>query len=226
MGQSVVLIARTEPETWLKQSILQKEDIQIQRTDQYDVGFKLIAGSPCDLFVAWDMSQDPDLGAFIERLLFDLPVSPPMGILVTSQGNPGLQQKFILAHLDATATLEEFNMVIARVLNLPVRAYRRYLIRMHLGVAGRNTNLIATLSSVNISAGGLLVESTRELPVGQTYMWSFSGAKGLEALSIPGKILREVEEQRRGNLRRYAIQFDPAAVAQCQSLGQYLSDKY
>jgi hypothetical protein len=226
MGHHIILIVRTEPALWLKQAILQKEDLQLHRTDQYDVAFKLIAGAPCDLFVAWDMSQEPGLVAFIERLLFDLPGSPPMGILVTAQAHPGLRQKFIQTRLDAAATLEEFNMAVARALNLPVRAHRRYLIRMHLGVAGGNTNLIATLSSVNISAGGLLVESTRELPVGQTYMWSFSGAKGLEGFSIPGKILREVEEQRHGNLRRYAIQFDPAAKAQCQTIGQYLADKY
>ena len=226
MGSHVALIVRTEPPAWLKQSILQKDDIQLQRTDQYDIAFTLMAGAPFALFVAWDMSQDSGLVTFIERLLFDLPGTTPPGLLITQQKHPGLQQKFIQAHLDGAATLEEFNMAVARALNLPVRAHRRYLIRMHLGIAGGSTGLIATLSSVNISAGGLLVESTRELPVGHSYMWSFSGAKGLEGFSIPGIILREVEDQRHGNLRRYAIQFDPAAKAQRETLGQFLADKY
>ena len=208
------------------QTILQKDDLQLQKTDQYDAAFMFLTEAPCDLLIAWDFSQDPGLAAFLERLLFDLPGTPPVGILATAQNHPGLQQKFIQTFLNSDATLEEFNMAVARALNLPVRAHRRYLIRMHLGMAKGSTNLLATLSSVNISAGGLLVESTRELPVGQAFLWSFSGAKGLEGLSIPGIILREVEDQRHGNLRRYAIQFDSTAKAQREVLGLYLADKY
>jgi len=222
MAYAVVLIVRSEPGPWVKQSVLQHREIDLRITESYEAGFKLIAKGPCDLFIVFEKANDASLAEFVERLVFDLQNPNLKGIVVTPQKHPVLQQKPVDECLDPAVTLEEFNAAVAAALSFPVRAHRRHRVRMPLEAAGEQGNLTAPMSSVNISEGGMLVESTGELPVGETFTWSFEGAKDLEGLEIPGKILRELEEGRAGDLRLYAVQFVPDTKERCAFLANYL----
>jgi hypothetical protein len=224
MSHSVVLILRSPPEPWLKGSILQKSDIDLKLVETYEAGFQQMATAPCTCFVVFDASDTPDLVGFVERLLFDLPGAIPKGVVVTPQRHPALERKPVDARIEPPGTLEAFNAAVARALGLPVRAHKRYLVRLNLGMVGSG-NKYSTLTTVNVSAGGLLVECEGELPVGEAVKWSFAGIEGLRGLEIPGRILREVEEMRAGDVRCYAIQFDVEAKAQRERLAQWLADQ-
>jgi len=226
MAYAVVLIVRSELEPWVRQSVLQHRDLDLHIAESYDAGFKLIAKGPCDLFIVFDRSDDSSLAGFIERLVFDLQNANLKGIVVTSQKHPVLMQNPVQERLEPSVTLEQFNAAVAVALSFPVRAYRRHSVRMSLKMGGAKAGLQTPLSSVNLSEGGMLVESPKELPVDQTFAWSFSGAEELESLEIPGKILRELVENRVGNLRFYAVQFAPEAKEKCALLGKYLAGKH
>ncbi|GEM_PF-2898077 len=224
MNYNVVLILRSPPEPWLKGSILQKSDIDLKLVESYDAGFRLMESAPCTCFVVFDSTDTPELVGFIERLLFDLQGAIPAGVVVTPQCHPALEQKPVQALLEPPSTLEAFNAAVGRALGLPVRSHKRHLVRLNLGLEGSNSRF-STLTTVNVSAGGLLVECAGELPVGEGVKWSFSGIEGLKGLEIPGKILREVEEMRSGGVRCYAIQFDPEAKEQTERLAAWLADQ-
>ena len=224
MSYSIVLILRSPPEPWIKGSILQKSDIDLKLVESYDAAFRQLESAPCTCFVIFDSSDTPELVGFVERLLFDLPGAVPKGVVVTHQQHPALEQKPIQERLESPSSLEAFNAAVGRAIGLPVRAHKRYLVRLNLGMVGSGS-ASSTLTTVNVSAGGLLVECAGELPVGEAVKWSFAGIEGLKGLVIPGTILRELEEMRSGDVRCYAIQFDAGAKAQCDRLAQWLADQ-
>lgn len=222
MNYHIVLILRSPPEPWLKGSILQKSDIDLKLVETYDAGFRQMESAPCTCFVVFDSTGTPDLVGFIERLLFDLPGAIPKGVVVTPQQHPALEQRPVQERLEPPSSLEAFNAAVGRAIGLPVRAHKRYLVRLNLGMVGSG-NKFSTLTTVNVSAGGLLVECAGELPVGEGLKWSFAGIEGLKGLEIPGTILRELEEMRSGEVRCYAIQFDPGAREQSERLAAWLA---
>ena len=224
MNHSVVLILRSPPEPWLKGSILQKSDIDLKLVEDYDAAFRQMESAPCTSFVVFDSTGTPELVGFVERLLFDLPGSIPTGVVVTPQVHPALEQRPVQVRLEPPSTLEAFNAAVGRALGLPVRAHKRYLVRLNIGMLGSG-NKFSTLTTVNVSAGGLLVECAGELPVGEAVKWSFAGIEGLKGLEIHGTILRELEEMRSGEVRCYAIQFDAGAREQSERLARWLDDQ-
>lgn len=224
MSYHIVLILRSPPQPWLKGSILQKSDIDLKLVESYDAGFRQLESAPCDCFVIFDSTDTPELVGFVERLLFDLPGAVPKGVVVTPQQHPALEQKPVQERLEPPSSLEAFNAAVGRALGLPVRAHKRHLVRLNIGMVGSG-NKFSTLTTVNVSAGGLLVECAGELPVGEGVKWSFAGVEGLKGLEIPGIILRELEEMRSGEVRCYAIQFDSAAKEQSERLARWLADQ-
>jgi hypothetical protein len=223
MKHAVVLITKPGPERLTRNSILERGDMEIIRATDLEAGFQAIVRGPCDLFILDEGWEEPVVAHFMELLRAGVRISGLKGILVartipgSAQGSPSLQA------LPPPVTAEALNAAVARALNIPARTNRRYLVRMCLGMRDDTADILATLVTVNIDEGGMLVESAKPLSAGRFFQWAFSGARELDGLVIAGKVLREVPNPRNTSLHHYAVQFDPAARDKRQVLGRFLS---
>jgi hypothetical protein len=223
MKHAVVLISKPGPSRLIQNSILERGDIEIIRAGDLDLGFQAIVRGPCDLFIIDQGWEESMLAHFVELLRAGVRISGLKGILVTAGVISDVQDPPSLQALRPPVTVEALNAAVAQALNIPARTNRRYLVRMCLGMREDAADLLATLVTVNIDEGGMLVESVKPLSAGRFFQWAFSGARELDGLVIAGKVLREVPNPRNASLHHYAVQFDPDAREKRQVLGRFLS---
>jgi len=198
----LLILSKEKESSWENFEILKRKDFSIKYERDFQKGFEILIRENFDLFVAEEKPHDFSFKNFCASILNQLKVPNIKGILIcsTTKIEPiGPFKEVLYMPLNC----ERFNFAIAKALNLKTRASTRYIVRMHLGLIGENVKNFKTCVTLNISSEGMLVESTKPLPIGKVFLWTFQGIKDLEGFTIKGQILNKADEER----YRYGVKF-------------------
>jgi len=114
----------------------------------------------------------------------------------------------VKACLPVDCDVQQLDRVVAELLGLPTRKSSRILVRVGLNLSSSpNGSSLAT--SVDISAGGMLLQCNQELTVGQLYQVELLGLPHATVPALDLRITRHAEAPRAGSrLFRYAGRFE------------------
>ena len=224
MPIKVLLVSFTATGGWWKQTILAREDFDVQAVEEYAAGIRRLASSAYDLLVVEEWPEAGSVDDFFERAaLAAAKVSgapPPKVILVSNARKPASAKPPVARILPFPCPLQQFNATVAELSGVPVRAGQRLLVRMLVGIQGDVPASQGLAATVQINAGGMLVECGRRLAPNQKMLWAFLGVRELKDLVLPGRVLREVEAP--GSIHRYVVRFEPDNPKALSLLTRYL----
>lgn len=224
MPTKVLLVSFTATGGWWKQTILAREDFQVRAAEDYASGARRLGAEDFDLVV---VEEWPDAGSaddFLRRAAQAHgkggSAPPPKVVLVSNVRKPSSAKPSVVRILPFPCPLQQFNATVAELAGVPVRAGQRILVRMLVGIQGEVPASQGLAATVQINAGGMLVECGKRLAPNQKALWAFLGVRELKDLVLPGRVLREVEAQ--GNIYRYVARFEPDNPKALSLLSRYL----
>ncbi len=223
--RQIVVLSDVGPEAWWRKSILRRHDFNVMPVKDFRAALEVLRRVPCDLLIVEHMDGDPAISGFLREVKDAFPLAPFKFILLSAYLPHGRPPEPVTQLVRLPCTPDQFDSCIAVALGIPPRSSRRYLLRIRLGYQGDPNALQGLAASVELNAGGMLVECSNHLTPGQKLTWSFVGVKELQGLSIPGAVLRE-EMPRKGNLRHYVVAFDSTAVQPRKVLADYLNQMF
>ncbi len=226
MKRTICLISSHGMEGWWGETILTRQDFEVLFTDNYKEGFQLLLKNKCQLVVAEDWPGCEYYQTFLSELQSAVRSESLKVVLITNSIEPGQLAPPLEEVLPFPTTVFDFNRVVAKAMNLPIRASRRHLVRLFLQVGGECSRSLGMAVTVKANAGGMMIESHHQLPMGKTCLWSFMGVNDLKDLMIPGTIFLEETNCPTPKVRRYIVRFDEDAHEERQILGEYLSKNF
>jgi hypothetical protein len=225
MVRSVILISRSGMDAWWRGTALGRADLLIIPAQSYSEGYRLVVSGRRDLVVAEDWPGAEGFLGFVGELTTALDQQSFKVLLLTNQLQPGQMGRPVCDVLRTPCTPEEVNAKVVAALDLIPRASQRHLVRLHVGVDHPAQVEYATAVTLQVNAGGMLVECTEHLPTEREFSFSFHGVKELEGFLIPGRILRREGAAQLSRIFRYVVAFDAEAKAQRLRLAQYLDGR-
>ncbi len=222
----ILLISKSSPTSWDNVGILKRKDFNVIFESNFEEAFQKLTKEDFDLFIAEENPFDNTFLIFINQIINQLKVPTLKGILICSETKDleeiGPFKKILFTPLEP----EDLNEAIAKVLNLKQRASRRYIVRMHLGVSEEGTGFFTTCTTINLNKGGMLIETTKSLPIGKVFWWTFQGAKELDGLTIKGKIVNEAMMESFSLNFRYGVQFLEECSKEIKKIEEFLKEKF
>lgn len=222
----VLLISKSSPSSWDNVGILKRKDFNVIFENDFEEAFQRLTKEDFNLFIAEENPFDNTFLIFINQILNQLKVPTLKGILICSATKDleemGPFKKILFTPLEP----EDLNDAIAKILNLKQRASRRYIVRMHLGIREEGTSFFTTCTTINLNKSGMLIETTKSLPIGKVYFWTFQGAKELDGLTIKGKIVNEAKMESFSLNFRYGVQFLEECIKEIKKIEEFLKEKF
>jgi hypothetical protein len=226
MSKIVVLKTEEGFEGWWKDTILRRADLDVLPTKDYETAFQRIMENDPELFIVEEWSDHVRLQLFIRRVRASYTVGRLKGLVITPIENPDLNKPPVSKVLLLPLTVSELNGTVAKLLNLPRRGARRYLVRMMVNAKPEVNQAGESAVTINLSSSGMLVQTNKPLTIGKRLYWSFTGVDELKGVLIPGTVLRGTADKVLPNIQCYAIKFDEDAKLEMEYLEKYLSDNY
>jgi hypothetical protein len=207
----ILLVSFTATGGWWKQTILARDDFDVQAEEEYAAGIRRLASSSFDLLVVEEWPEAGSVDDFLRRAAESAGKAagaPPLKIILVSNARkPSSAEPPVARILPFPCPLQRFNSTIAELSGVPVRAGKRLLVRMLVGVQGEVPASQGLAATIELNAGGMLVECGKRLDPNQKMLWAFLGVRELKDLVLPGRVLREVEAA--GSIHRYVVRFEP-----------------
>lgn len=225
MRHSVVLISLSGLDGWWRQTVLGRTDLEVLTAQSYAEGYRLTVAARRDLIVAEDWPGADGFLPFVRELTTALDHQRFRVILLTNRLLPGEVGHPIFDILHTPCTHEAFNAQAVQALELIPRSSQRHLVRLHVGVEHPTQVDFATGVTLQVNAGGMLLECTEHLPAERPFTFTFHGVKELEGLALPGKILRREGAAQLSRVFRYVVSFDPGAREARSRLIRYLDGR-
>jgi len=222
----ILLLSKSSPSSWDNVGILKRKDFNVIFESNFEEGFQKLLKENFDLFILEENPFDNTFLIFVNQVLNQLKIPTLKGILICSITKDlkeiGPFKKILFTPLEP----DDLNEAIAKVLNLKQRASRRYIVRMHLRVDEEGTNFFTTCTTINLNKGGMLIETTKSLPIGKVYFWTFQGAKELDGLTIKGRIVNEAKMETFSLNFRYGVQFLEECKEAIEKIEEFLKEIY
>jgi len=225
MVRSVVLISRSGMDGWWKGTTLGRSDLQVLTAQSYTEGYRLLVAGRRDLVVAEDWPGAEGFAPFVRELTTALNQQSFKAVLLTNQLLPGEVGRPVFDVLRVPCTPEQVNDLVVKALELIPRSSQRHLVRLHVGIEHGSQVEFATAVTLQVNAGGMLLECMEHLPAERKFSFSFRGIRELEDFSIPGSILRREGTPQLSRVFRYVVAFDPEAREQKRRLARYLDGR-
>lgn len=224
MIRSVVLIAKSGMDGWWQGTALGRSDVQVLSAQSYAEGYRLVVSGQRDLVIAEDWPGADGFLPFLHELSASLDEQAFKVILLTSRLLPADVARPVFDILHPPCTREALNTSVVQALELVPRASQRHLVRIHVGVENQIEEAFASGVTLQINAGGMLMESTEHLPAERPFYFTFHGIKELEGFAIPGRVLRREATPQLTRVFRYVVAFDPEATEGKDRLVRYLDN--
>ncbi len=222
----ILIISRASPSTWEQMGILRRKDFEVKYESDFDKGFQKLVKENYDLFVAEEWPHDSAFLSFYTAVISQIKIPHLKGILICSTSLGLEKHPSISEILNSPIDPEKFNDALASALNLKRRASKRYIVRMHLGLKDDYSGLIRTCVTININKGGMLIETTKSLPIGKSFWWTFQGVLELEGLTIKGTIVNEAPKESFSLNYRYGVKFDESCKETIKKIEEFLKEKF
>jgi len=225
MIRSVILISRSGMDGWWRGTALGRSDLQVQAAQYFAEGYRLVVSGRRDLVVAEDWPGADGFLPFVRELTTALDQQTFKVILLTNRLLPGEVGRPVFELLRVPCTPEELNEKVVQALELHPRASQRHLVRLHVGVEHGHQVEFARAVTLQINAGGMLLECMDHLPTERPFTFTFQGVHELEGLVLPGRILRRESAPQLSRVFRYVVAFDPEAKEARVRLARYLDGR-
>lgn len=222
----IILISKSNPSFWEKVEILKRKNFEVIFENSFEEGFQKISKGNFDLFIAEEDPSSNSFLIFINQILNQLKILNLKGILICTVRGDLKEVGPLKKILTKPFKLEDLDEAIAYCLNLKRRTSRRYLVRMHIGIGDNKISSFKTCTTINLNRGGMLIETTGNLPIGNTYWWTFQGVKELENISIKGKIINEVPSEGFTLKFRYGVKFLEECTDAIKKIEKFLEENF
>lgn len=199
--------------------------MQVFPADSFAEGYRLLVSGGKDLLVAEDW---PGADGFLP---FVLEVSSALGqqsfrvILLTNRLLPLEIRPPVFDLLHTPCTPEAFNTILVQTLGLVPRASQRHLVRIHVGVITPHQSPFASGVTLQVNAGGMLMECPDHLQAERPFFFTFHGVRELEGFAIGGRVLRREAAPQLNRVFRYVVAFDPEETEGRRRLMEYLAER-
>jgi hypothetical protein len=204
--KKIVLACRYEDLDYFNRGVFCRKDITLRTEPDVGSAVALALKNPPDLFLIRENPADPP-GKHLEELSRHWAVVPfQVAVMSDSKEHAGLPS-FVATVIPSDTDPKAFNTIIAGLLDLPLRRNRRLDITAALDLSASGMETIAR--TVNISATGMLVETSVPLTPGETCKVRLMNIKGDKELpEVSARVLREeIEHSILMINKRYAMEF-------------------
>lgn len=225
MKYNILIISRLSS-SWDSFDILKRGDFSVNFSNDFDDAFEKILKEKFDLFIAEEYPNDPLFKKFVAKVLNQIKVDYTKGFLICSTTRDIFPAGVIKEVLFSPVTPLDFTNALVKVLGLKARKSTRYIVRMHIEFRENESSFMQTCVSVNLSKNGMLIETTKKLPIGKTFYWTFQGAKEIEGLTVKGIVLNEAKDEKFSSIYKYGIKFLPEDEKALEKLNNFIMEKY
>ncbi len=222
----ILIISRSSPSTWEQMGILSRKDFEVKYESDFEMGFQKLVRENYDLFIAEEWPYDSAFLSFYSAVISQIKVPNLKGIFICSTSMDIKKHSAISEILRTPLNPEKFNDAVASALNLKKRSSKRYIVRMHLGLRDDSSGLLRTCITINMNKGGMLIETTKSLPIGKSFWWTFQGVLELEGLTIKGTIVNESPRESFSLNYRYGVKFDESCKDAIKKIEEFLKEKF
>lgn len=211
-GKFVLILESGLPVIPFEQSLLLRKEHDVQRVSSREAALEVMEKRGTDLLVA---VEDPEQGvdeAFLRNLRKDERFRKVATLLLTRHpeeyGPEGPANRVLRIPVDG----EAFTEACGHLLNISPRGSARLLVYVQVqGYVGQKFFLC---NSMNLSATGVLLLTSRRLRIGDTVNLMLTLPRQREKVEVNGKVVREAKEIK-SRLHGYGVAFqdlDPAAA--------------
>ncbi len=189
----VVVFGLTGMRGVLSHPILNRPEFHVAEFSDFRKALVLFESEPADLLI-WEQVGSVESGLRFLRRVSQVMLNEQMkAVCLWKDMIPEYIPKFIHRSFPFPPDPEEYEHVLSYYLDGPNREQRRYrkryMFRMSPSLLHGERGTIC--SSVNLSEGGILIESSRPLQIGRTYKATLLGLSNPGPIDLNVRILRE-----------------------------------
>jgi hypothetical protein len=188
----VLLNCAFEHLEFFKGTILRRNDIELRTESDLDLSLRSIIKSPPSLYLI--KGTHPKTVKMHLLTLEDCYSEVPFPVVLMCDVLNGTSLPFFVKKvMPASIDTASFNEAIAELLGLPTRRSSRFAIRLGLNLSRQDRT--ASANTVNISATGMLVESSIRLTSGEVYQFRFDSLPmPADIPHVSARVVREMPE--------------------------------
>ena len=224
--RNILLVSETGMDGWWGGTILRRAELSVRQVSRLEGAFQELARNRYDLFILDQAHAEGATLQFLDTVRSRILVDSLAGIVITRTQDPRLEAAPVRTVLHPPLSPESFNRTVAETLRLPPRSSKRYLVHLRLAAAGPTGAPVGMATTLSVNDGGMMIQSLKPLPMNKRFMWTFTGARDLRGLAMPGTIIRDDSTPENPAFKRYIVRFDEEAGAKRQALARFLEDHY
>lgn len=202
----VLLNCAVEHVDYFKRTILGRSDIALRTECDLDVSLRSLITAPPSLYLIRGI-HTKSLKVHL-MTLEDCFSKIPFQVALMCDLIDGTQLPFCVQRVfPATIDVADFNDAIAGLLDIPTRKAFRFPARIALNMCRMETT--AAVSTINISATGMLVESSNRLVPGEIYQIRFKSLPlQIDGSRLSGRVVREMAcVDACSDIHHYSVEF-------------------
>ncbi len=226
MKPIVVLISPSGMDSWWRNTVLGRTSLDVHCAHDFQEGYRLLVNLRRDLLVVEDWPGADGFLPFVKELTGSLSQQHFKAILVTNRVDQADMRPPVCEVLPIPCHVDEINRSVVAALDLTPRAGQRHLVRFHVGAEKTPEITCGTVVTLQINAGGMLVESPQHIPEGRRLLWTFHGIPELKDVVIPGTVLRREGTPHPHRGFHYVVGFAEEAKEQRARLAKYLEEMF